>query len=598
MKRKVTVVAVAATLGIGTITAVSAASSQRNADCSSGAHTLSHSGDTVYPETGNGGYTSVHTDVSLRYDANNNKFLPGNHVTLTSRATQCLTDFSLDFQANSGGKPNGSNLTVGSVTVNGQPATFAFVQPTYPGDPNGQNDPDPRAHQVSQANPVGGPNHNPLPPACSPELTSANASQRDSLNGTACPANKLVITPSAPVANGDTFTVTVNYTGTPGLHYGADGSAEGWFKTTGGNSMTTEPVGTENWMPLNNHPSVKPTYDFYSTAATGKTALANGQLAGKTTNPADADFPNGSVTWHWHADMPIASYLVVSIIGDYSFDERTTAGIKYYQAQDTHITTTQQKKNKAVMDKHADITAFLSQYSGPYPYPSDGVVAGIPSTPDSVEEMQTMIVFTNGKVDEQTLYHETMHQWWGDNVSEASYTMAFFKEGLASLGEYLMAARKAQDAAGGPGTAAGRAAFQQSLVDQFKDTYSSMGTFWTQAPSKPPAYNLLEDDASYERPGGSYIALRQILGADRFVAALQYIQQTYNGGTLTEPQLEDAFQRYLPNPSPACTARLADFFTQWWDTAYPAGGDPNRPQITGPGLDSPDFYQGGCTATR
>ena len=47
----------------------------------------------------------------------------------------------------------------------------------------------------------------------------------------------------------------------------------------------------------------------------------------------------------------------------------------------------------------------------------------------------------------------------------------------------------------------------------------------------------------------------------------------------------------------ACRARLSQFFTQWFDTAYPAGGGRNRPQITGPGLDGPDFYNasGGCS---
>ena len=50
--------------------------------CSAGAHTLSAPGAHVYPDTGNGGYTSVHTDVHLVYDATANKFLPGNHVVL------------------------------------------------------------------------------------------------------------------------------------------------------------------------------------------------------------------------------------------------------------------------------------------------------------------------------------------------------------------------------------------------------------------------------------------------------------------------------------------------------------------------------------
>ena len=62
-------------------------------------------------------------------------------------------------------------MTVVSVEVNGQPATFTFKQPTYPGDPNGQDDPDPAAHAISNANPVSA--TNPNPPACSPAARAA-----------------------------------------------------------------------------------------------------------------------------------------------------------------------------------------------------------------------------------------------------------------------------------------------------------------------------------------------------------------------------------------------------------------------------------------
>src|SRR5262249_46862454 len=71
------------------------------ARCSAGAHTLSAPGSRLYPETGNGGYTSVHTLVHLVYNAKTNRFLAGNKVVLTDRATQCLTSFSLDFERKS-----------------------------------------------------------------------------------------------------------------------------------------------------------------------------------------------------------------------------------------------------------------------------------------------------------------------------------------------------------------------------------------------------------------------------------------------------------------------------------------------------------------
>ena len=363
----------------------------RGGKCSAGAHTLAAPGSRLYPETGNGGYRSVHTDVHLVYDAGTNTFLPGNSVALTDQATQCLTSFSLDFERSSANTTAGPDLSVTSVTVNGQPAKFTFEQPTYPGDPNGQGDPDPRAHEASQANPVGGPDSNPLPPACTPEL---NGSQdADALDGTQCPANKLVVTPSFPVRDGTRFTVQVSYTGRPGVHNDGDGSTEGWFAATGGGFVTTEPVGTEDWMPLNDYPAAKPSYDFYDTINAGKTALANGQLKSVTHHGPSSQFPAGSVTYHWDSGAPVASYLVEDSVGNYNLTSRKASdGLTYYEAQDTGISAKQQAANLAIMNQQQDITDFESQYNGPFPFASDGVVVGTPSA-GFEEEMQTMITF-------------------------------------------------------------------------------------------------------------------------------------------------------------------------------------------------------------
>ena len=489
-------------------------------------------------------------------------------------------------------------MRVVSVAVNGQPATFRFVQPTYPGDPHGQNDPDPRAHQASEVNPVGGPAHNPLPPACTPELTSTNPATKESGNGTPCPANKLVITPSAPISTGATFRVTVAYTGRPGVHNDGDGTTEGWFrsdKPTGdGGFVTTEPVGTEDWMPLNDYPSAKPTYDFYDTVTAGRTVLANGILEGSRRHPASARFPHGSVTWHWHSAAPVASYLVEDSVGRFDLTERTVSGMPFYQAQASSLSAARKAKNRTIMDKQPDITRFESMFNGPFPFTSDGVAIGRPSA-SFEEEMQTMITFAGGTIDTDTLYHENMHQWWGDHVTESGYRMTFYKEGLATLGEFLFAARKAQGKAGGPVTAAGRRAFQASLDATFAGIYASKDGFWTVAPSNPTAWGLFSGSSTYDRPGIAYIALRQILGHANFTRALEQIQRQYGGASISEPQLEAAFGRWLPTRSAACRQRLGQFFSEWFDTAYPRGGGAHRPQITGPGLAGPGIYGGACT---
>ena len=580
------------------LAAASTALAGTDAGCTAGAHTLAPAGSRLYPETGNGGYTSLHTGVDLVYDATANTFLPGNHVTLTDRATQCLTSFSLDFERRSVNKAAGPDMAVTSVRVNGRPASFTFAQPTYPGDPHGQNDPDPLAHQASEVNPVGGPHHNPLPPACTPELTSTNPATKESGNGTPCPANKLVITPAAPLRAGSTFQVTVAYTGRPGVHNDGDGTTEGWFRSDkpkgDGGFVTTEPVGTEDWMPLNDYPSAKPAYDFDDTVTAGRTVLANGILEGSRRHPADAEFPHGSVTWRWHSAAPVASYLVEDSVGRFGLTGRTVSGTKFYQAQASSLSAARKAKNRAIMDKQPDITRFESMFSGPFPFTSDGVAVGRPSA-SFEEEMQTMITFAGGQVDTDTLYHENMHQWWGDHVTESGYRMTFYKEGLATLAEFLFAARKAQGKAGGPGTAAGRRAFQASLDATFASIYASKDGFWTVAPSNPTAWGLFSGSSTYGRPGIAYIALRQILGHANFTRALEQIQRRYGGASITEPELEAAFGRWLPARSTACRQRLGRFFTEWFDTAYPRGGGAHRPQITGPGLAGPGFYGGACT---
>jgi len=557
--------------------------------CSSGAHTLSHFGDHVYPETGNGGYTSLHTDVHMIYDAPSNQFLPGNHVVLTVRATQCLTDFSLDFERTSVDPVNGPDLAVNSIVVNGRPASYQFVQPTYPGDPNGQDDPNPLAHEASQVNPVGGPHKNPLPPACTPEVTGGVNTQ----NGDQCPANKLVITPSRSIPAGTSFTITVFYTGRPGVHTDGDGTTEGWFRNDSppgdGGFVTTEPVGTEDWMPLNDHPTAKPTYDFYDTVNAGRTAIANGILLSTVDNPPNAQFPGGSTTWHWRSPAPVASYLVENSVGAFDLTWRDASdGIRYYEAQSSSIDAAQKQANLAIMDQQQDITAFQTRFNGPFPFTSDGVLVGVPKA-GFEEEMQTMITFQGGQIDLDTFNHENMHQWWGDSVTEANYNLTFFKEGMATLGEYLFDARNAATSAGGLDMPAGQAAFDASLVGQFNTNYAN-SKLWTAAPSDPTPATLFSGRFTYTRPGTAYIALRQILGKTNFASALQQIQRDYRFSSITEEQLEAGFHAWMPDKSAACSARLDQFFTQWFDTAYPHGGSTNRPQLTGPGLDGTGFY--------
>jgi aminopeptidase N len=323
-----------------------------------------------------------------------------------------------------------------------------------------------------------------------------------------------------------------------------------------GSFVTTEPVGTEDWMPRNDHPSAKPSYDFYDTVTAGRTAIANGELVSTQDNPRDAGFPGGSTTWHWHSPEPIASCIVENSVAAFDLSERIADnGIQFYEAQGSSLDPARKAANLAIMDQQEDITNFQSLFNGAFPFTTDGVIVGIPDA-SFEEEMQTKITFNGGQIGLQTFNHENMHQWWGDDVAEANYNLMFFKEGMATLGEYLFAAHNAETAAGGPTSPAGQAAFQASLVNRFNTNYANTGSLWTAAPSDPTPATPFNNGPTYRRPGTAYIALRQILGSGPFTRVLQQTQRDFGGSSITEAQLEAEFHRGMPNQSAECSARL------------------------------------------
>jgi hypothetical protein len=583
------------------------------AQCSPGARSLVKPGDRVWPELGNGGYQSIHSDLFIVYDATTNKFLPGNHVDLTQKATQCLTEFSLDFDRHSSISQTaavpGSDLTVQSITIDGVPATFVHRQPSYPGNPNGPDDPDPRAHAASNTNPVSA--TNPFPPACAPTGNGAAA------QGAQCGETKLVITPAQPIPAGTTFKVTVNYTGQPGIRSNPSLGNEGWFKSNtpagDGAMVTSEPSGSMAWMPLNNHVSVKPTYDVHSTVnydpaappEANRVFIGPGRRVSTVVNPPDANYPTGSRTFHWHSAEPIGSYLVENSVGHFDAFERmaTTGDVIYYEFQSSGISDTLKARNKGIMDMQEDITHFQEQFNGPFPFNANGIVIALPNA-SFQEEMQTKIVFVGGNIGTtaEIFSHENMHQWWGDSVSYVEPRYTFFKEGYADASQYLFLADVAGKAAGPVGSAAYNTAFEAAIASRFAATNrynTTSSTFWNIVPTNPTSGQLFGSSNTYNRPGQSYIALRAILGNANWVKVNREIQTDYKYGSITPEQVMAVYHKYLPNQSIGCHNKLDAFFKQWWFTSYsgpPAAG--NKPSITGPGLAGNDhFYDadGGCS---
>ena len=148
-----------------------------------------------------------------------------------------------------------------------------------------------------------------------------------------------------------------------------------------------------------------------------------------------------------------------------------------------------------------------------------------------------------------------MHQWWGDNVSEGGYNLTFYKEGLATLGEYLFAARNAADRRRRAGPPAGDAAFETQPDRHVRQQLRETGSLWTARRRTRRRHAVHAARRPTPGPGTPYIALRQILGT-RTSPARCSDPARVRRSSITEAELEAGFDRWLPNRSaPAAAAR-------------------------------------------
>ena len=126
--------------------------------------------------------------------------------------------------------------------------------------------------------------------------------------------SELIITLAEAIQEGDTFHTLVSYSGVPEaiadpgvpfLQLGWQQWEDGYF------AAVSQPSGSMNWFPCNNHPLDKATYSFRITVPAGLTVAANGTLSQVNDNEDD------TTTFVWQMQQPMASYLALVAIGDY-----------------------------------------------------------------------------------------------------------------------------------------------------------------------------------------------------------------------------------------------------------------------------------------
>jgi aminopeptidase N len=320
---------------------------------------------------------------------------------------------------------------------------------------------------------------------------------------------ELVITPSAGLASGSQFTVTIDYAGTPPIVTDPDGSIEGWVPTDDGAFVVGEPQGSPGWYPANDNPRDKARYDFSVTVPEGLTVMANGVLVSHVTTA-------GKTAWVWRETDPMAPYLATATLGVFDLTISQVGDIPSYVAVDPTLS----KGN--VLRKLPEIVKLYESIYGSYPFNAVGSIVDDAKIVGYSLETQTKPVYDR-MPDEATVAHELSHMWFGDSVTLTQWPDIWLHEGFATWSEWIWSEYSGNKTA-------------QKYFDNLYNTPAQDTAFWTPPPADPGTPAFMFNGTIYYRGGMTLQALRQKVGDFAFFQIMRGWATQNRYGNVTTPQ--------------------------------------------------------------
>ncbi len=358
----------------------------------------------------------------------------------------------------------------------------------------------------------------------------------------------LRVTLPASLPPGDTVAVRIAYEGQPGNEGGVlpwGGCHWGDVTYFMGVGFTAPEVSMmRRWLPSNDIPSDKATFDVTFEVPEGQVVAGTGLLTERP--PA----PSGYTAYRWVEDHPTATYLFTYAISDYAVveDSWNSIPMQYYVPRaDSLRAISYFSTVPGMMD------AFTTRF-GAYPFDKVGYCI----TPIGSMEHQTMIsyaaqLFTGLQEAGSTAAHELAHMWWGDLVTCRDFGDAWLNEGFAVFSEMLYDEHR-----GG----------EQAYLENLRETAQryrindarSEGVFpLHDFPRERPSSNY---PATIYHKGGVVMAmLRDVMGDSAFFDGLRAYATRHAYGNASTEDLQEVMEEYHGTEM--------DWFFQPW--VYSAG---------------------------
>ena len=331
--------------------------------------------------------------------------------------------------------------------------------------------------------------------------------------------DKLWLDLPQPLTDGQAFTMRFVYGGEP--REGGTDIFSGGLMPHSQQTMyaISEPNGTRNWIPCNDHPRDKALFRFEITAPAPFRSAANGVLVEERVGETES-------TAVFEMRQPMSTYLAGAAVGRYrTADQAGPDGvtIRHYFLNDPAV-------GMRVVDVTPDILSVFGRLVAPYAFDSYGHFAAPDFGGGMENQSMTAIganVFTTRapRSSYSLIAHEAAHQWFGDAISPYSWADIWLNEGFATYFAELWRADRV-----GPEPLGWR-------MEGLRYTILNGGA---NAPVSQPIPADMFGTNTYEKGGWVLHMLRAQLGEEAFWKGLRAYYAAFEYGNAKTDDLEAA----------------------------------------------------------
>ncbi len=392
------------------------------------------------------------------------------------------------------------------------------------------------------------------------ELDAAITIDSFKLNGTLMPVASTgavrKVTLSSALAQNTVFTAQVFY-------HGAATAGNGQFFSAGLHPVTengfklmysiSDDLFADDWWPAKQSLQDKiDSVDMWVTVDDTLKVGSNGLL--KNT----VSLPGNKKRYEWKTKHPIEYYLIsvaVAPYNEYSYYMHYTDGSNdsmliqnYVYNTPGHLTPTA----KTALDSTGLIVDHFSNIFGRYAFDDEKYGHCMSPLSGGMEHQTMTTMGTIAYTDVALIAHELGHQWWGNNVSFASWRDVWLSEGITSYCEQLFVEKFRG--------ATAQKAYRTMVMNQAR-----VGSGSVYVDDTTQVWRIFDGALTYKKGASVTHMLRYLAPQDSlfFKGLRRYRQQFYNGAAYTK-DLQQAMETEYGTS-------LDTFFNQWiYGEGYPS----------------------------